>query len=279
MAIDTGKLKEWLYRLNSIFNELEVENRTWEMYHQKMDTDQQMRHSSITDDLEDTFKYLAGKVYLSILAYVEHMGLTEHHKTCREELTVFLKDKKSLLDSGYYAPSGDEYSKFIEKCWMLLSPFSEFNEESDDKMLKKTGLIYLEHILNSTAVIIKALRGNPTSETAVYSAVKIVISSTFPDANHPSESFQKTAKCYKPDILIPSLNCAVEYKYAKDEKTLIKTIDEILIDVEGYRNNRIYKNFYAVFYVKSGIWTSARFDAVWKEKEFPENWKGIMVVF
>jgi len=277
MNIDTAKIKEWLYEVNSLFSQLEHEELYEQMNHLVMDVNDQICQDEITDDLKEQYKHLASKLYFSILAYVESAGLPEHHQKCKSELEPFLKDDNSLLESGYHAPTGDLYSKFVEKCWMLLTPFQEFNGENTDEMFKQYGLQYLENILNNTAVIIRALNINPKSEAQVYNAVKIVTSSTFSDSNYTSESFQKIAKCYKPDILIPSLNCAVEYKYAINEQTLIRTIDEILIDVEGYKSNNIYKLFYAVFYVKSGIWSISRFNAVWKEKKFPENWKGIMV--
>ena len=97
------------------------------------------------------------------------------------------------------------------------------------------------------------------------------------DALFPSEPFIQTAKCYIPDILIPSLNCAIEYKYAPTLEKLTRTMDEILIDVNGYSNHDIYKLFYAVFYVKPGIIIKRRFDQIWSEKQFPDNWKGILV--
>ncbi len=58
---------------------------------------------------------------------------------------------------------------------------------------------------------------------------------------------------------------------------LVKTIDEILIDVQGYANNQTYKIFYAVFYVSPGLITKQSFDAMWKARDFPDNWKGILV--
>jgi hypothetical protein len=94
--------------------------------------------------------------------------------------------------------------------------------------------------------------------------VKTFCDVTFPKAKldggfHP---FYSNAKCYKPDILIPTLNCAIEYKFARTEATLVKTIEQILIDVKGYAGHPIYKYFYAVFYVKSGIISKNRFDEI-----------------
>lgn len=75
-----------------------------------------------------------------------------------------------------------------------------------------------------------------------------ICKTAFPDNKSCSFKFQKTAKCYNPDILIPSLECAIEFKYVKDEKELNRTMDEILADVEGYKGNPSYSVFYSVFY-------------------------------
>lgn len=274
--IATEKIKSWLYKLSNLQWDLEQENLR-QSYIEAADMDTQIRLEEITDDIEDEFLRIAEKVYLGMLTFCEHNSLKEHLQTCKRILNPFFKNKTTLLDSAYHAPSGDQYSLFVATCWKLLAPFKAFETESEDERIKKEGLVYLEHILESTAVIIKSLGIVPTKESEVYDAVRIVTQATFPKVIYPTESFQKEAKCYRPDILIPTLKCAIEYKYAMDEKRLIDTIDQILVDVKGYSHNRVYNLFYAVFYVKSGIWTEKKFNSVWEEREFPDNWKGIIV--
>jgi hypothetical protein len=274
--IATEKIKNWLYKLNSLQWDLE-QKYTQQSYIHEPDIDTQMRLAEIIYDLEDEFFHIAEKIYLGMLTFFEHNGLPEHLETCKRILNPFFKSKIALLVSGYHAPTGDQYSIFAATCWKLLSPFKVFDIESEDERLKKEGLVYLEHILESTAVIISSLGIVPTKEAEVYDAVKIVTKATFPKVIYPTESFQKEAKCYRPDILIPHLKCAVEYKYAMDVKRLIDTIDQILVDVKGYSHNRGYNLFYAVFYFKSGILTDKKFNSLWAEREFPDDWKGIIV--
>ncbi len=187
----------------------------------------------------------------------------------------YYKERKTILDGQYYQEIGEYSSHLIGKYRHFLSLFTPFAD--DGYLIVRTGIIYLEHILESTAVIIKDLGKQPTSETQVSNELKFVCKAVFPNAQFPNFTFQQTAKCYKPDIILPSLNCAVEYKYAQNEKVLTDTIDEILIDVKGYNDHPTIKTFYAVFYVLPGIWSKQRFDEVWKEKHFPQNWKAIFV--
>lgn len=135
----------------------------------------------------------------------------------------------------------------------------------------------LEHILNNTAVVLNELNIKPNKKTDVYKAMRLFCKIAFPDCANVNYIFQKTAKCYQPDILIPSLKCAIEYKYAVSESELNDTIDQILTDVEGYSNNPSYRIFYAVFYATKPFCSKERFDIVWKEKHFPNNWKGVYI--
>ena len=225
------------------------------------------------DALEDNFFETGKLLYNICLAYFETQNLSNYLQRFERNMESVIQNRKKMLDNGY---QDDAYSIFLGQIWEYMHPFPVFHN-NDEELLSRIGLLYLEHILASTGVIIRDLGKVPKTETEVYNSVKIVSKATFKSAQFPTEAFVKTAKCYKPDILIPSLNCAVEYKYATDEKELNKTMDEILIDVVGYAHNRVYKVFYAVFYVAPATCTQDRFKVLWDEKEFPDNWKGILV--
>lgn len=229
-------------------------------------------------DLEDNFEFYARNLFIITIAYLENKGFNNLLLKFEKSVTPYYDDRKKLFDSAFDERSGEDYSLLIGEYWRYLAAFPAFNANGYEQILIRTGLVYLEHILESTAVIISELGQTPTSETDVYNCVKVVCMTVFPNYKQPSKTiFQQTAKWYKPDILLPSLNCAIEYKYAATESRLIETIDQILIDVVGYANNDDYKLFYAVFYVKPGIWTKQRFYEVWNEKKFPKNWKGVFV--
>lgn len=223
------------------------------------------------------FNMLFKDLYFTVLAYLEKYGSNEIFKLHKMDLpTVLNKDFNSIETADIDEIEETIYvSPYLQKIRTLLAPFQAFDVDVN----KNVGLVYLENILHNTAVVIKNLGIHPNSETQVYNAVKFVVQATFPDwINASPEPFIKTAKCYKPDILIPSINTAVEYKFAQDAKTLVKTIEEILIDVVGYSGHHIYKTFYAVFYVKAGICDENRFNIIWNENRFPKNWKPIFVI-
>lgn len=250
--------------MDSIFGELKNRDEA------RADAD--FTPKEILETKKQRFEYLANRVYNLCIAYFEVKDLPNYISKFDEKIRPFISDKMLLISSS---PSflGEDSSALTQMFGQFLNAFPEFGSIDE-----KTGIDFLENILESTAVVLKEMNVSPTSEVQVYSSVKILCKATFPDAIFPTESFQKTAKCYKPDILIPILGCAVEYKYAPTEERLVTTIDEILIDVKGYDRHDIYKQFYAVFYVMPGHMTDSRFKQIWAEKRFPENWKGIFVL-
>jgi hypothetical protein len=244
----------------------------------KIDFSEQGEEEYIEKEIEQVYyKFNASikELYLMLLNYFEAQN-------SKELLTLFKNDLSHILDSNYKGiqtvedPDFGQIYYICEELYSIKKFLLSF-EAFDERTTKNIGLIYLENILSHTAYIAKELQTKVTNETSIYNSVKHVIKATFPDYIGLSEPFYKEAKCYRPDILIPSLNTAIEYKYATDEAKLIKTIEDILIDVSGYSNHPIYKIFYAVFYVTAGICTEQRFNILWSDHKFPENWKPIFV--
>lgn len=250
----------------------------WELRSEKLKPELPEHLFEGDDRLLVPFLSINSDIYLSVLKYLDDQKLDNY---IREFYKIFGTDSASPKDHDnfeydhYY--SGEFYCIFLKNIRKFLSVFSFF--ESDfDRMERLTGLKYLETILGNTGVITSKLPSKPTSEPAVYKAVKSVMEPIFPKAKYGKSSFNKLFKTYHPDILIPELSAAIEYKYASSETVLKKTIEEILIDVKGYTGDRDYNLFYAVFYVTSDIIGKEKFKAVWDEYDFPSNWIPFYIV-
>lgn len=77
----------------------------------------------------------------------------------------------------------------------------------------------------------------PISEAQVSRAVQDFLKLIFISArNPPAARFIKALKNYKPDILVPELAAAVEYKCIDTEEKLKVVLGEIAEDVKGYPN-------------------------------------------
>jgi hypothetical protein len=262
------KIKKLLSEMTSIFSDIES------MQLLQGNQDRELEYQLI--EFEENFKYWAHRVYILCIAYLEKKGHFILLNKFELEVIPFFKED-ALFKGSWDTVNSELNSDLITTYWKYLFSFPAFSSEDNEQLTKRTGLAYLEHILESTGVTIRELGRSPSTESQVYQSVRVVCKATFPNVQFPSQSFQTTAKCYIPDILVPSLNCAIEYKYADSEKRLIETIDQILIDVVGYNKHPLYKLFYAVFYTKPGIISRQRFKDIWQEKEFPDYWKGILV--
>lgn len=266
------KIKEILSEMGSLFFDIQYRNQILDFRE-----DKNFEFEYETSVLENNFCDLAKRVFKLTLVYLEAKRLDTYFKRFLKDSEYYLANNINMLNAELHEESGDYFSKFTSFIFGYLSVFPAFGN-SDDIILKRVGLIYLENILLSTANILKTNNIIPVREADISKNVRFVTEATFSDAKFPSEPFVKTAKTYKPDVLVPSLHCAVEYKLIDCEAKLKTTIDEILIDVEGYSKNPIYRIFYAVFYISPGICSLNRFLTIWDEKNFPQNWKSIYVI-
>ncbi|ALZ96740.1 hypothetical protein APT61_12220 [Leclercia adecarboxylata] len=227
--------------------------------------------------LRKSFEWTLESLYLSTLAYLDERNLNH---CVGVFLKMFGEDVTCLKNTDEFE-TGEDFREpqnvFLAKLNVFLSSF-EFTESVWEKRKRIAGLVYLKRILKNTHLITARMESPPKTETEVYNAVKDTLTVIFNDIKTPKSNFLKSFKEYKPDILIPELFAAVEYKYASTEEKLKSTIEQIAADVKGYTGDNDYSIFYAVFYVTTDFWGLEKFRNVWKENKFPNNWIPIYVV-
>lgn len=241
------------------------------------DVDVSFEFQEEINELKQSFTWNLESLYLSTLAYLDERNLNH----C---IGIFLKmfgeDITCLKHSGEFV-TGEDFREpqnvFLAKLNVFLSSF-EFTESAWEKRKRNAGQIYLKRILRNTHLITARMETPPKTETEVYNAVKDTLSVIFNNSITPKSNFLKSFKEYKPDILIPELFTAVEYKYASTEEKLKSTIEQIAADVKGYTGDNDYNIFYAVFYVTTDFWGLEKFRNVWNENKFPQNWIPVYVV-
>lgn len=268
------KIRKHLNEANSLFYEYVFFRETNIFNAESKDAEMEEKFR-FDESFEDSLIVLSNCIY----SYLDKNKLTSYLELFKKDLMPRMQLVNSVSLNVGHNIDGEPYSPLLHEIWNFLSPFEFIEADKIDMYLKQAGVKYLENILNSTAIIVKScLESPPKTEPEIYKSVKHVITSVFPDCKHPRSNFLKTAKQYHPDVLIPHIHVAIEYKYANCEEKLKNVIDEISIDQKGYTGDSDYHLFYAVFYTKGSIWSSDRFKKVWDEKEFPKNWKYICVV-
>ena len=233
--------------------------------------------SNQEDELVLPFKHLATSIYLTTVALLDLERMHAYLEQFYQRFGKFFDAEKAVaeFDIDYYW-SGEPFNIFLSEIKQFIRPLDII--QNTDSYLKLSGVQYLETVLKNTATIINKSGQTPTSEPEVYKAVRYILEAIFPTAIAPRSNFIKTAQEYKPDILIPELSTAVEYKYATDEKKLKTILGQISDDVKGYTGDYDYDLFYAVFYVTDDFWGEEKFKVAWQEKKFPKNWRYFYVV-
>ncbi|MGN7864930.1 hypothetical protein [Chryseobacterium sp.] len=268
------KIIDLLSSMRSYFFDLEFLNEEEKLNNYQYNSNP--IHYEKKADIEEKFRDEAWQLYNLCTVYFESLNLKEYLASFKKDMIKQLEE--SLFENKYSNEDTIPYSITVSKFSKYLVPF-EFSQGSYiDRLLKQAGIIYLENILRNTQSILNKIGARPESETSLYNEVKFVIESTFSKSLSPTSGFFKCFKNYNPDILIPDLQVAIEYKYAKSESALKSQIDQVISDIKGYTGNINYKIFYAVFYVTKDFWGAPRFEEAIKEMDFPINWKCIYIV-
>ena len=228
-------------------------------------------------DKEECERHIKALINL-ITAYLERVDNSNYLEKFKAELLPRMTDPKRIYESEYVDGADELCSVLAPDIATFLAPFEFAHTSEADRLMRKAGVRYLENILVNTEKILLDLNATPRTEPKLYNTVKFVIDATFPDAKNAGSNFLKTAKEYKPDVLIPSLRVALEYKYADKEHKLASQLDAICADQKGYTGDEDYKLFFAVFYVTADFWGMPRFHKAWSDYKFPSSWRGIYVV-
>ena len=143
--------------------------------------------------------------------------------------------------------------------------------------------VKLISILRNTGVIVSKLNGligqtHTQKEADIYNKVKLILEFYYHSIKGAKSAFIGRFKHYKPDILIPELKTAIEYKYIDSEqKNIDDYIDQIHVDSINYVNDSNYDHFIAVIYIENVvIATPEAIQNAWNNKRFSKNWRLII---
>ena len=268
-----AEILDLLSKMSGVFNEL---TNLWEA----ATTEYRDTINFIEEEYEYQTKFirLARLLYNCIIVYLESDNRAHYLAQFKKQFDPIFESDKELLKEYYHNEIGEVFSEALDKLWTFLHPFQFSRSAYERLVIHQAGLQYLENILQSTQSILLQIGAKPKSEPQLYTYVKYVVSTVFPSSKDAGSYFAKCFKQYKPDVLIPELKTAVEYKYAKTETDLTNQMGQIAEDTVAYSGDYDYETFYAVFYVVDDFWSVPKFKQAWKDMKFPENWKGVYIV-
>jgi hypothetical protein len=215
-------------------------------------------------------------LYHLILAYLEMREMPKFLETFKNKFQVIIEDDKIISEAKIFHPEGEPELIIINQFKQFLDPFKffDYQQSREDETIK------LISILKNTDFILKNSNAEVIGEADIYKQIKWVLGLYYPSCRLRNKaSFIQEFKSYNPDILIPELKTAIEYKYIKSKSdNLDEFIDQIRIDASNYTDDYRYENFIAVIYIENAsVATPENIEVAWKSKKFPNNWELVVV--
>lgn len=181
------------------------------------------------------------------------------------EITVSI-DLPEDVDGPVLLPIASDMKSF-------LYPFMSFannknGKDSYDKVV---------NVLKSTAQIVSKIRVFNLSEASIYNEVLWVLHFYFDARRGSPVGSRGKFGIYRPDLLIPELSTAIEYKYVREKALLNPYLDGLIADATNYKGDSEYNQFIAVVCFEKLLFSEESIRQAWSEKQFPSNWELIVV--
>jgi hypothetical protein len=134
----------------------------------------------------------------------------------------------------------------------------------------------LRQILMGTSKLIADRKLVPKNEAEVRREIYATLLHVFPDTVRELP-IPQVSKTYKPDIGIPHLQVAVEYKFCDTENELKKCLEGIYADTKGYTGSNDWTHFLAVLYCTGAFMTEAQLREEERRVGMPASWELLLV--
>jgi hypothetical protein len=230
----------------------------------------QMYSAQETDEL---IIYYIQQYFHLLSAYFEAKGLTEYRNRFVQKFGLNIQKTSKVSEVGYH--DGEPYLIMLVEMTAYLAPFKALAHNYSPK--GKSRLSKVIEIIDETPMILRKLGITPNKEADVYKAVGWVLDFyyTLPPIN--KSQFTGKLKRYVPDILLPEIETAIEFKFASANKNLEDYIDEIVSDAVNYKGDSDYNQFIAVLCIQNNQATKAKIQSAWDNKNFNKNWHNVTI--
>jgi hypothetical protein len=222
-------------------------------------------------DAEETLARHVRQGFVECQMLAERLQMPDSSRHIRERLESYDKASGGLTSTIYDSTVGERYCTPLAEVQSIYNPMATVALGG-----VVTGLSVLEAMLRNTAKIIEHGKLSPERETQVRNEVLRVLQLAFVDARK-EVAIAKSFKTYKPDIGIPSLLAAVEYKFLRTKEDMKAHLDQVFADMKGYGGHPDWRNFYAVFYQKRPFFTQQDVAQALREARTDVNWIPIVL--
>jgi len=269
IEVISKEISTLLHKLEVAFWEVNVNPANNEDYF--IDEQGQHHFDYEKEDKTTWLFYGTRALFFKICLFLELKNVPLYYKMFVDKFQPIIDNKNKVTKGRGPLYTEGEPSMIIHDDFReFLRSFQEFNTD----YFKKIEVNKLKQILENTNSIIVKTNTTVTNETSIYTPVKWFVEIVYPTMRSLGKArFIKKFSTYHPDILIPEISSAVEYKYIRKGARVETYLDQIKTDADNYEGDVEFKFFYAIIYFedKSEI-NPAGFKQAVIEKKFPENW-------
>ncbi len=211
------------------------------------------------------------RLYTFITAYLEIKQMNVMLHSFKEKFESQINRRENLLKTELNHPEGEAELIVVTEFKRILEAYKDFGIIEDHVDETKR----LKSILRNTCYILKKIDRPIDNEADIYNEIKWILGLYFPTARSKAKaSFIQQFKTYNPDILIPEIKTAIEYKYIRTKKDNVdEYLDQIKVDSQNYVDDLRFENFIAVVYIADpSLATPEHIEQAWKAKQIPINW-------
>lgn len=244
----------------------------WDVYVGYGQYDEPTKRDKYERDDNETLLFEGTKeLYYKICFFFELKNAPIYLLVFTEKFGKIISDSKKVTDSRAPMYMESEPSMIIlDEFRTFLSPFIEFKDSASKRLVTH----HLQLVLENTIPILSKTNTTVKNERSIYEVVKWYIEVIYPQTRRRNNArFIKKFSTYKPDILVPEILSAVEYKYVRTGKNIETFLTQLKTDADNYTGDSEYKYFFAVVYLKDKTTVNpASYKEAIIEKKFPENW-------
>lgn len=223
---------------------------------------------------EDALHSYIQSIYARIRFAYEVLGLTD----MLGELKAGFETHRDNLSAVDYDPAhgGSPYSPPLAYLGKFFRPLKA-SVPSRQEVEATAAIQQLERILLGTPKLVRDRGLEPQSEKDVRKAMYDLLLHLYPDVVR-EVPIAKQSKVYKPDIGIPTLKAAIEYKFGTSEQEVKRALGGIYEDVAGYAGSTDWCVFFAVIYMTEPFLNQAQVEAEFRMSKVDRSWRPLLVV-
>ncbi|QCO55553.1 hypothetical protein EOK75_07205 [Pseudorhodobacter turbinis] len=220
-------------------------------------------------EAEDELSFYITRLYRDVGMLAERLSLPILARDIQRDFKRL--SKGALLNMSFSHQAGELYSTSLQRLRGYFSSLTTITKAGS-----VSGLQVFQTILENTAIIIRDSGIQPSKESEVRNEIVRVLRYSFRDTQK-EVSAAKLLKVYKPDIGIPSLMAAAEYKFVSSESALKSSLDGIYADMKGYGGHYDWRTFYAVIYMTEPFAHQKEWEAEFNYTKADINWTPILI--